>query len=255
MLSLGLARPSRLVDVNGLDLAGVERGNGTAVVGALTRHRELERSARVAELLPLAAEAAAYIGNPRVRNRGTFGGSLSHADPSAELCAVALAYGGRAILVGSEGERAVDFDHFLIGFFETAAAPDELLVRAELDLPPGGSGAAYVEIANRADDFATAAAAAVVTLDERGDRCDHARLVIAGAGGRSVRVPDAEELCSGEAIRDGSGVLAAVARTVAHAAPSDDDPFLSAAYRSRCLSICAVRALRTAFERARTASL
>src|SRR5918996_1098779 len=105
MMTLGLALPDVLVDIGRLPLAGAERRNGTLALGALTRHRELERSAELAAEVPLASEAARYIGNPRVRNRGTLGGSLSHADPAAELGAVALTYGGRAVIAGADGER------------------------------------------------------------------------------------------------------------------------------------------------------
>src|SRR5918996_3717417 len=163
MMTLGLALPDVLVDIGRLPLAGSERRNGTLALGALTRHRELERSAELAEQLPLASEAARYIGNPRVRNRGTLGGSLSHADPAAELGAVALTYGGRAVIAGADGERAVDFDDFFEGVFITAVRPGELLTRVELDLPPAGTGHGFCEGAGRADDFATAAAPALVT--------------------------------------------------------------------------------------------
>lgn len=244
MLSLGLARPSLLVDVGGLDLAGVERRNGVAVVGALTRQRELERSARARELLPLAAEAAAHVGNPRVRNRGTFGGSLAHADPAAELCTVALAHGGQVILAGPAGERTVPVREFFHGFYETAARHDEVLVRAELELPPAGSGTAFVEVAPRADAFATAGAAAIVTLEAEGRGCREARVAVLGLGGAPIRVPAAEELCRGEAASP--TLLAAVATSVEAAAP--DAP---SEHRRRCAGICAARAVGAAFARAR----
>ena len=251
MLSLGLARPSRLVDVNGLDLAGIERRDGVAAVGALTRHRELERSARARELLPLAAEAAAHIGNTRVRNRGTFGGSLCHADPAAELCAVVLAHGGRVILAGPGGERAVPVDEFFLGYFETAARHDEVLVRAELELPPEGSGTAFVEVAARAGDYATAGAAAIVTLDGDGARCSAARLVVLTGGGPPARVSSVEKLCRGEAATE--SLLEAVADLARAAVAAEDNPFVSAAYRRRCAGACAARAMRQAFARARGA--
>ncbi len=249
MMSLGLASPDLLVDIGRLPLAGIERSNGTVTLGALTRHRELERSGDIAALLPLAAEAARFIGNPRVRNRGTLGGSLSHADPASELGAVALAHGGRAIVAGRDGERAVALEDFFHGFFATAVQPGELLTRVELELPPAGSGHGFVEIANRADDFATAAAAAVVTLDDRGATCADARLALAGVADRPIRLESAEALCRGHALDE--ELLDAVARAVTESVTPEEDPFVSAEYRARAVATCAKRALAGAWRRAR----
>ena len=248
MMSLGLAEPDLIVDLARLPLEGYERRNGTVRLGALTRHRELERSAELASLLPLAAEAARHIGNPRVRNRGTIGGSLSHADPAAELGAVALAYGGTATIRGGERERSVPFDDFFHGFFETAVEHGELLTAVELNLPPAGSGHGFFEVANRADDFATAAAAAVVTLDDDGS-CGGARLALAGVGERPLRLPAAEELCPGQSLE--GDVLEEVSRAVAAGVSPESDAFASAAYRARAAATCAVRALGAAWRRAR----
>jgi aerobic carbon-monoxide dehydrogenase medium subunit len=248
MMSLGLASPDRLVDIGRLALAGAERTNGTFVLGALTRHRELERSGELAEQVPLAAEAAHYIGNPRVRNRGTLGGSLSHADPASELGAVALTYGGRAVITGDEGERSVAIEDFFHGFFATAVGSGELLTRVELELPPPGTGHGFCEIANRADDFATAAATALVTIDDRG-ACAEARLALAGVGERPLRCAQAEELCRGEALE--GDLLARVTNTVVEAVEPEADAFVSADYRARAAGICAARALSAAWRRAR----
>lgn len=251
MMSLGLAAPDLLVDLARLPLEGSERTNGTVRLGALTRHRELERSVDLARVVPLAAEAARYIGNPRVRNRGTLGGSLSHADPASELGAVALAYGGRAVIRGPDGERSVGFEDFFHGFFETAVGHDELLTDVELELPAPGSGHGFSEIANRADDFATAAAAAVVTLDDDG-ACADARLALAGVADRPVRLKAIEQLCRGETLDE--DLLARVARTVAEDVSPEGDAFVSAGYRARAAGTCAARALGAARQRARETS-
>jgi aerobic carbon-monoxide dehydrogenase medium subunit len=248
MMSLGLASPDVLVDIGRLPLAGSERVNGSLALGALTRHRELERSDELAEQVPLAAEAARYIGNPRVRNRGTLGGSLSHADPASELGAVALAYGGEVVIAGAEGERRVAIDDFFEGFFATAVGSGELLTRVELELPPPGTGHGFCEIANRADDFATAAAAALVTVDD-GGACAEARLALAGVADRPLRAEPAERLCRGETLA--GEVLDAVARAVVETAEPEDDAFVSADYRGRAAAVCAIRALGDAARRAR----
>ncbi|HET6830580.1 MAG TPA: xanthine dehydrogenase family protein subunit M [Solirubrobacterales bacterium] len=250
MMSLGLAAPDLLVDLARLPLAGSEgNGGGTVRLGALTRHRELERSAELAARVPLASEAARFIGNPRVRNRGTLGGSLSHADPASELGTVALAYGGRAVITGQGGERSVDFDEFFHGFFETAVESGELLTAVELDVPGAGSGHGFHEVAGRADDFAIAAAAAVVTLDEAGAACADARLALAGIADRPLRIGAGEDVCRGAAIDE--PLLDRVAAAVTEAVTPEDDAFVSAEYRARAAGTCAARALAAAWERAR----
>lgn len=248
MMSLGLVQPDLLVDIGRLELNGAERTNGVLSVGALTRHRALERGAEFAEHIPLAAEAAHYIGNPRVRNRGTFGGSLSHADPASELGAVALTYGGRAVIATADGERSVPISDFFEGFFLTAVRPGELLVRVDLELPPPGTGHGFYEVAGRADDFATAAATALVRIDERG-MCAEARLALAGVADRPVRLAAAEELCRDEALTGAR--LDRVAGAVAAGVSPEDDAFISAAYRARAAATCARRALEAAWRRAR----
>jgi aerobic carbon-monoxide dehydrogenase medium subunit len=248
MLSLGLATPPLLVDINGLDLAGVEDQRDTIRIGALTRHRELERSPIVAALVPLAAEAARHVGNPRVRNRGTFGGSLMHADPSAELVAVAVAHDATITLAGPSGERRVPISEFLRGYYETVADTDELFVHADLRRPPAGSGSAFVEVARRADDFATAGACAVMTLAD-----DHtitaARIVIFGGLAAPQRAADAERACLASPAGDQLNGL--VAAAVSAASTPEDDPFVPAHHRRRLLAACAGRAARIAAERAR----
>jgi carbon-monoxide dehydrogenase medium subunit len=252
MMSLGLAAPDLLVDLGRLPLDGAEDGDGVVRLGALTHHRELERSAELAAKVPLASEAAGYIGNPRVRNRGTLGGSLSHADPASELGAVALAYGGRAVIRGAGGERAVGFDEFFGGFFETAVGEGELLTAVELDPPGAGGGHGFCEVAGRADDFAVAAAAAVIVLDDSATACADARLALAGVADRPLRVEAGEALCRGAAL-DGP-LLDRVSAAVADAVSPEDDAFISASYRRRAAGACAARALASAWERAREAA-
>jgi CO/xanthine dehydrogenase FAD-binding subunit len=250
-LSLGERPPTRLIDINGVGLAGLDRHNGSVAVGATTRHRELERSSEAAELLPLLAEAVQHVGNPQVRNRGTFGGSLSHADPRAELCAAALAHGGTVVLAGPAGERDVPIDDYLLHAYATAQRHEEILVRAELRLPPPASGTAFVEVARRADDFAVAGAAAIVTMDEVGRACADARIAVMGATPTAVRAVEAEEACRGA--EPGPELLEAVARAVSRSVRGADDPFVSGAYRARCAVSCARHAVARATERARAA--
>jgi CO/xanthine dehydrogenase FAD-binding subunit len=225
MLSLGLVRPDVLVDISRLELDGVEATEHGVRVGATTRHRTLELDANVRRLLPLAAEAARHIGNPRVRNRGTFGGSLVHADPAAELPVVALAHGGDAVAEGPGGERRIPLDEFFLGYLETALAPDEVLVAVELDALQDGSGVGFHEEAQRADDFALACAAAVVDAD------GGARVVVGGVGDRPLRF---------------DGAADELPATVEAAVEPEDDVFVSASFRRRLAPVCTRRALEAA---------
>jgi aerobic carbon-monoxide dehydrogenase medium subunit len=227
MLSLGLARPDVLVDISRLELDGVEAGRDRVRVGATTRHRTLELDSAVRRVLPLAAEAARHIGNPRVRNRGTFGGSLVHADPAAELPVVALAHGGEVVAEGPGGPRRIPLADFFLGYLETALAPDEVLVAVELIALPDGSGVGFHEEAQRADDFALACAAAVVDEDGAG------RVVVGGVGDRPLRFDGpADELPA----------------TVDAAVEPEEDAFVSAEFRRRLAGVCARRALEQARE-------
>jgi carbon-monoxide dehydrogenase medium subunit len=183
-----------------------------------------------------------------VRNRGTLGGSLGHADPAAELGAVVLTYGGHVVIAGADRERKVSIDDFFEGFFITAVRPGELLVKVELELPPPGTAHGFHEIAGRADDFATAAATALVTIDD-GGACADARLALAGIADRPIRFPAAEEICRGESFTD--DVLARVAAAVTDGVSPEDDAFISGAYRARAAGTCAARALEAAWRRAR----
>jgi aerobic carbon-monoxide dehydrogenase medium subunit len=247
MMSLGLATPTCVVDIGRLDLGGLSRENGTVTVGALTTHRELERGEQAGELLPLAAEAARHIGNARVRNRGTFGGSLSHADPAAELGAVVLAQGGRAVIEGPHGIRRVGFDEFFEGFFETAVGPGELLVAAELDATPAGAATAFFEVARRTDDFALAAAAVVLTLGDSGELND-LRVALAGVADRPIRCAAVEQAYVGA--RRSDELLANIAQTARDSVAPESDAFTSSTYRTRVAGVCVARAVERAWRRA-----
>ena len=227
MLSLGLARPDVLVDVSRLELDGIEEVDGRIRIGATTRHRTLELDPEARRLVPLAAEAARHVGNPRVRNRGTFGGSLAHADPAAELPVVAVAHGGEAVIHGLAGERRVPLERFFLGYLETALGPDEVLVAVELERPATGSRVGFHEEAQRADDFALACAAAIVAPDGQ------ARVVVGGVGDRPLRFDGAVDELPAE---------------VESAVEPEEDAFVSAAFRRRLAGVCARRALARAQE-------
>jgi carbon-monoxide dehydrogenase medium subunit len=250
-MNFRLAQPSVLVDLNNIpELFYIHPDeNGGLRMGAMTRESQVEHSSLVAERAPLLHETMPHIAHPQIRNRGTVGGTLAHADPAAELPAVNVALNGRFRLRSQAGERWVAADEFFIGFFTTALEPDELLVEIALPPMPARSGWSFLEIARRHGDYALVGVAAVVTLDDK-DRCQQARLVFLSVGDGPVEAHRAAETLRGqvptpEAIR-------AAAETAARA---DVDPgsdiHASAEYRRHLVQVLTRRTLEQALERAR----
>jgi carbon-monoxide dehydrogenase medium subunit len=186
MLNLRLARPSALVDINGVAvLAHLDTDGDDLVVGALTRQRVLEDAAALEgawSLLPLALH---HVGHVHIRNRGTVGGSIAHADPAAELPAAFCALGSRMVVRGPSGQREVPADAFFQGHFTTAVGPDELLTEVRVPRWPTRSGAAFVEVARRHGDFAQVGVAAVVAIGDGGE-VRKAGIAVAGVASAPV---------------------------------------------------------------------
>ncbi len=246
LLNLRMAYPAALIDLGGVaELAGIRPLEGGLAIGAMTRQRRAERSELVLERCPLLAQALRHVGHLTIRNRGTVGGSIAHADPAAELPAVALALGAELVAQGLQGERTIPAEEFFLGFLTTALEPDELLV--EVRLPAvGGSGrvgSSFLEIARRHGDFALVGVAAVVALTGDGT-IDDARLAFVGVGGAAVRAREAETQLRGS--RPDEAVLAEAAElAVAELAPPSD-VHASGSYRRRVAAVLARRALTEA---------
>jgi CO/xanthine dehydrogenase FAD-binding subunit len=246
MLNMRLARPARLVDINAIPgLDGVRaRPDGGLDVGALTRHTELLTTPLVRERAPLLAAAAAHIGHRAIRNRGTVGGSLAHADPAAELPAVLLALDAAVVIAGRGGRRHVPLAEFFVGLLTTALAPDEILV--EIEIPgPAAAGWGFAELARRAGDFAIAGVAGVVRMEH--GRCAGARLVAFGADDRPVRLRAAEAAAIGSPL--GSDIAARVAAMSAGDCHPPDDVHASADYRRHLVGVLTEQVLRDALAR------
>ena len=172
MMKLRLAAPEYLIDVNDLhELAYIRREGDEIRIGALTRHRDLYRSALVGEYFPIITDAERVIADPLVRNRGTIGGALCQADPSEDLSAVCTAIGAGCVIRGPRGERVVAMRDFHRGPYETAVSQDELLVEVRLAIRPR-TGSAYEKLERRAGDWAVAAAGAAIWLDDTGRIAD-----------------------------------------------------------------------------------
>jgi CO/xanthine dehydrogenase FAD-binding subunit len=247
LLAFRFAQPALLVDLNRIpELAYVrELPDGGVAIGAMTRTHELEVSPVLAARWPLAVAAAPYIGHRQIRNRGTIGGSIAHADPAAELPAVALATGATLVVRGPRGEREIPAREFFLGYFTTALEPDEVLVEIRVPAPAPRTGAAFVEVSRRHGDFALVGAAAQVTLNGAG--VADARVTLVGVADRPVEVAAAE-------ILRGGPVTEATAREVGEEASAGIEPssdlHASGAYRKEVAAVVVRRALLAAAERA-----
>ncbi len=248
ILNMRLAAPGRLVDLNPVSALSyiVERAGGVAI-GAMTRQRMAERSALIAAQVPLLAEALPWVGHAAIRNRGTIGGSLAHADPAAELPGVAVCLDARFTVLGGGGERTLGAREFFRGYLATALAPTELLTEVWFPDAPPGSGAAWIEFARRHGDYALVGVAAVVTLE--GPTVREARLALIGVDGVPVRAVEAERLLIGAPLSAES--MAAAAESVRRTLEPHDDIHATAAYRRHLASVLTVRALARAGERDR----
>jgi carbon-monoxide dehydrogenase medium subunit len=248
VLNFRLARPGVLIDLNGIaSLAGIQATKDGLRIGAMTRQREAERSALVAKAAPLLAEALPHVAHPQIRNRGTLGGSLAHADPAAELPAVALALDATFRLKSSRGERRLAAREFFTGLFSTALANDELLVEIEFPVLPPGSAIAFEEIARRHGDYALLGVAAVVALDSAGV-CRDARLAYINAGPGPRRAPAAEAALVGRQ-PDTRAIEECAQAALTDLRPSAD-VHASIEYRRQLARVLAVRALNRALGKA-----
>lgn len=250
-MNFRLATPAVLVDLNRVDeLFFIRPGeDGGLRIGAMTRQAQLERDALIAERAPLIKETMPYVAHPQIRNRGTYGGSLAHADPAAELPAVTVALNGRLRVQSQRGERWVPAEEFFVGLFTTVLEPDELLVEIALPPLPPRTGWAFAEVSRRHGDFALVGAAAVVTLDESG-RCAAVRLVYTGVGEGPVLSSSAAHVLQGT-VPDEQAI-----REAAHQAAQKDiapisDIHASADFRRHLAEVLGRRALIQAVSRAR----
>jgi CO/xanthine dehydrogenase FAD-binding subunit len=241
MLNFRLARPAHLIDINRLaPLASVRASADTLALGAMTRQRALERSAQVHDWCPLVRRALALVGHPAIRNRGTLGGSLAHADPAAELPAVAVALDAMLILRRREGQRVVPAKDFFVGHLTTETRPNELLVEVQLPVWPRRSGYAIQEVAMRRGDFALGGMVTVLVIGAHG-RIEVARIVAFGLADRPLRVEAAEMALVGAEPTDAA--FAEAAALVSRSVDPPDDIHASAAYRRRLAGVLTRRAL------------
>jgi carbon-monoxide dehydrogenase medium subunit len=244
LLALRLARPARLIDVGRLTELQSVSTNGVTRIGAGVRQRVAERSPDLLAAQPLLARALPLIGHVPIRNRGTIGGSVAHADPAAELPAVALLAEATMVARRAGGAtREIPADQFFDGFFTTALAPDELLVEVRLPAWPTGAGVSFQEVARRHGDFALVGAGAVVVRDGDG-RVTDARLAFTGVASTPVRSASAEAAMQGQAPT--ADVIGAAAEVAAQDIDPSGDVHATAAYRRHVATVLARRVLTEA---------
>jgi carbon-monoxide dehydrogenase medium subunit len=202
MMNFRLAQPAVVIDINGLPELGRVQvdGKGALRIGALARYRTVQLDAEVSRRQPLIAECLPHIAHLQIRNRGTFGGSLAHADPAAELPAVMVALGARMHVRSLQSERCINADDFFLGIMTTALAPDEVLLEIEIPACSADTGAAFMEVARRHGDFALAGVAATVTI--RNGACAGASIALCGVGDRPVNARKAAAMLVGGAVTE-----------------------------------------------------
>jgi carbon-monoxide dehydrogenase medium subunit len=248
MLNFRLVRPQVLVDLNEIaDLAGIREVDGTLAIGAMTRQRAVEMSEVVRRRCPLLAAAMPQIGHVQIRNRGTIGGSLAHADPAAELPAVVAALDGRLVVRGPAGERVLTTEQFFVSYLTTALETGELLVEVRLPIAAPRTGAAFVEVSRRHGDFALVGVAATVTLDETGV-CVGCALALTGVGPTPIVARAAASRIIGA--RPTPVMLEEAGRWAAADLRPDSDLHASTEYRQEVAGVLTRRALGHAVERA-----
>jgi carbon-monoxide dehydrogenase medium subunit len=248
-MNFRVAQPAVLVDLNrvaGLDTIAVG-ADGSLVIGAMARNAAIERHAGAARTHPILAEALHEVAHPQVRNRGTLGGNLSHADPASEMPAVMLALDARFLVRSARGERQVAAADFFLGPLTTVLEPDEMLAEIHIPALPPRSGTAWLEIARRRGDYAMMGVAAVVTRDAAG-LCIAARLACCSAGPTPMPAPRAAASLVGTRLTDAD--LAAAADLLRQEVAPTGNVQASPAYQRHLAGVIAARALATARERA-----
>jgi CO/xanthine dehydrogenase FAD-binding subunit len=248
MLNFRLLRPSVLVDINriaGLDR--IEADAGGVRIGALARHHKVEASPIVRQHLPIVSAAMAHVAHLAIRNRGTFGGSLAHGDPAAELPMLCVLLGAGLKIRRPGGHRTINAFEFHLGPLTTALEDTELLEEITIPHLPPGTGWGFEEVARRHGDFALVAVGATLSLEE--GRISHPRIAVTGVGEAPVRIAAAEEVVAGAVKLDGA-LLEAAGQAVMDAIEPGNDLHASADYRRHVAGALTRRAMRAAFERA-----
>ncbi len=241
-MKLRLAMPGALVDLSHIqELRGINV-NGGVTIGAMTTYDEIEASPELQQRVPMLAEAAAVVGDPHVRARGTIGGSLAHSDPAADLTAVFLALGGEVTAVGSNGERIIGADDLFVDLLTTSLQPDEVITQIKIPLT-GRTAMAYEKQEHPASGYAIVGVAAVLTLRD-GDHCESARLAVTGCTSKATRLTAAEDALSGQSLNEET--ITRAAQAASEGLEVNGDLYASEEYRRHLVTVITGRTLRRA---------
>jgi carbon-monoxide dehydrogenase medium subunit len=247
LLKLRFTRPQHLIDIRRLPaLAAIREERDALIIGASVTHATVEKSAVVRAKLPVLAEAAGMIGDPAVRNMGTIGGSLAHADPNADWPAIVLAFGADIVIANPQGEKRVPAGEFFKGLMTTALETTDIITGVRFPLQPQRTGSAYVKYPHPASRFAVCGVATLITLDDRGT-ISRARVAMTGIGPTATRRIAVEEALTGK--RPDPAVIKAAAQHAADGLELHADPMGSAEYKANLARVFTERALSRALER------
>src|SRR5215471_5788749 len=243
-MKLRLAQPQVLIDIGRIkDLSYIREESGQIRIGATTTHYQIESSDRLKSICPLLPEAASYIGDVQVRNKGTIGGSLAHADPAADWPAVVLALGAELVATSKKGERVIKADDFFVEMMTTELAPGEILREIRIALPTGRLGQSYRKVLQPASGFAVVGVAVSLALDQSG-KCQSAGVGITGIASKAYRAKQVEQALAGKAIDE--QVATAAAAHAADGVSANGDLYASADYRRHLAQVYTARAIKAA---------
>lgn len=249
VMKLRLATPGHIIDIGKLGLNDAAESDGQLRIGALTRHRDLERSDLLKARYPVMAAAAPLISDPIVRNLGTIGGSLCHADPAGDWGSVMLALGASVVLRSPRGERELPISEFLVDTFTTAIEPDEILTEVRVPQPSASSGGTYLKLERKVGDFATVAAAVHLSLSN--GTIERAGIGLTAVGSRNIEASQAEASLAGAEPTEAA--FAEAGRLAAEASSPVSDVRGSAEYKRHIVDVYVRRGLARALETARAA--
>ena len=249
VMKLRLAAPAHLIDISRLGMDSIAEADGHLAIGALTRHRDLERSDLLKARYPVMAAAAPQISDPIVRNLGTIGGSLCHADPAGDWGSVMLALQASVVLRSGRGERELPIAKFLEDTFTTALEPDEILTEVRVPQPAGSSGGTYLKMERKVGDFATVAAALHISLSD--GTIERAGIGLTAVGSKNLQATDAEASLAGAEPTEAA--FAEAGRLAAEASSPVTDVRGSADYKRHIVDVYVRRGLDRALEMARAA--
>jgi len=249
LMKLRLAAPRYLIDLNRIQgLAYVREADGALRIGAMTRHSDLETSDVIHNRYPLLADAARVIADPLVRNMGTVGGSLAHADPAGDWGAAMLAVRASVVATGPRGERVIAIDDFVVDTFQSALEADEILTEVRVPQPAARSSGAYLKLERKVGDFAIAAVGVQVTLDG-GGKCEQVGIGLCNVGATSLRAKRAETRLRGKAPDETA--IAEASKTASEECDPVSDLRGPADYKRDIVRVLTARALKRALQRAR----